>query len=120
MLHSLSLGVPSLSIAHPSWLFANTCNLLGHTGLFVYRSVFLRVTDAMFAPVKKVLDSDRVEIVVQEEVEDAMMMFGRGEWTTYLLLGGGLSAPAPGAPTWDELVEEAEEQIQLLTKHIAC
>lgn len=94
MIHALCLTGLNLALSHQHWLFAKTCSLLGGTGLIVYRSVLVRDTDPVYAPVAEFLSKCRVEILAQKVFPDPSMMFGQGEFTAYLLI----TAPSSSDP----------------------
>lgn len=103
MLQALTLDAPRLSIAEPRWLFAQTCNLLSGAGLVVYRSTWLPTSDELYAPVRDLLRKSRVEILINEVIEDPMMMFAQGVWTLYAFV----SAPRPVRMPWTTWPPEA-------------
>ncbi len=71
-------------IDRPGWLIAGTITAAtgGRTWRFVYRSPMLRDTDAMYSQAAEFI-GDAPMIGEPQTVNDASMMFGRGELAVY-------------------------------------
>ncbi|QGH80636.1 hypothetical protein SEA_RAHALELUJAH_76 [Mycobacterium phage Rahalelujah] len=90
MFDQIAHSRPEILVDDPSWLFAQRCESRWSgvgletdpvTALLVYRSVMVRDTSEMYAPVANVLlGAARVEVLGQGFIDDDQMMRGRGEW----------------------------------------
>lgn len=85
MLHVISASAPTLSIAEAHWLYAQTCILFGIPALLIYSSPVVREDDESYKPILDLLSDSHSELLVKEMVKDKDMMFGRAEWSVYLL-----------------------------------
>lgn len=70
------------------WLYAWVCSAWKSDDpsdscryMLVYRSLYVKDTAPMYAPVSRLLlESERVDLLIRTVVEDDNMVFGRGEW----------------------------------------
>ena len=97
-------------MAEPCWVFATTQKVLDTICLMVYRSVLLRETDKIFAPVKDFIDNHRVELLSATEYLDPTMMFGRGIWSFSLV------HPKGTTPGYTEVHQELEVELKKMVK----
>ncbi|QBJ04877.1 hypothetical protein SEA_ELEPHANTOON_76 [Mycobacterium phage Elephantoon] len=90
MFDQIAHDTPQVLVNDPGWLFAQRCESrwsgIGYetdpvTSLLVYRSVMVRDSWDMYAPVAEILlGAARVEVLGQGFIEDDQMMRGKGEW----------------------------------------
>ena len=71
------------ALDNPPWVVANEVWLRGDRYISVYRSAWLKDTDALYAPVAGVLRG--AELVAKDFNYDEDMMFGRAEWQLWRL-----------------------------------
>lgn len=102
-----ALGLPDVvnRACNPCWIFAESVNWLGVTALLVYRSTWLRDTDAMYAPIADMLARAAViEVIVRGIVEDEGLIFGHGECVVYMLYSSEVTA-LPADPRVTEAID---------------
>ena len=71
----------ALHAIHPHWLYAGLID----EDLIVYRSTLVRDTDAIYAPIKELLNQTHHRIRSSDLVPDEQMMFGEAVLTIYQL-----------------------------------
>ena len=81
----LGLPNPVIRINEPYWLFAETVNLLGVTGLLVYRSTCIKDDDELYEDISDLISRHAAELRIHKQVRDEDMVWGIGEWLWYVL-----------------------------------
>lgn len=76
-------------------------------GLVVYRSLALKDTDDIYQPVRMLLSSCKLTLVLKESIPDESMMFGQGELEVYRPSWGEYPDPPPHGSGFVKDLKEA-------------